>query len=175
MTKEDKKAFDKDIPNDLNVLALCGEQNTGKSTSLQKLITLLKDEKELYCRFKKRRDELYKNGIAFSHRNGSEDVVGDFVIAFEYKGKKIGIITAGDSDHALISGLHQIIHLKCDLYVCASHPSGSSFQYLKRKTKNGNCAFYNKEKNTPKDTSYDAAALIIANALKYEIRKILGV
>ncbi len=59
-------------------------------------------------------------------------IENDHVIVLEVFGKKVGIITAGDSDKELKAAF-QKIPFECDLYLCPSRTRGSSCKFLKNR------------------------------------------
>lgn len=49
---------------------------------------------------------------------------------FEYDGKKIAVITAGDNDQ-ILNNYFSKIDFDCNIYICASRTKGCSCNYIK--------------------------------------------
>lgn len=103
-------------------LILNGNSNTGKTTTLYKLIELF-PEKTVHEIYKRR---LYKN---------VKRTVPEMSALIEYKGKNIWVITLGDDLGCVTKEIKKFIKKgyriqDCDLFICASRNSGNLVKFI---------------------------------------------
>jgi len=97
------------------ILALQGDKDSGKSTTIGRLYGML--VKSNYSVIMNRRT--YKGKP--SH---------DFVVILERNGIKIGITTYGDTPYLILKKLNILIDADCLIIVCACHEAGETVQVL---------------------------------------------
>lgn len=102
----------------MKIIALVGEGNTGKSTTLRELIRILERE-----------DWNVQDRHRFPHRDGSAP---DETVLFERGGLRIGITTYGDTRDLLEHALARIG--TCDVFVCATRTKGETCEFVKEKS-----------------------------------------
>ncbi|EHR4996375.1 hypothetical protein ACOIXD_004507 [Vibrio parahaemolyticus] len=54
----------------------------------------------------------------------------DFSVVFELKGKRIGVITAGDDEASMVEGFELIDKHNCEIVFCASRTKGQTTDFL---------------------------------------------
>lgn len=89
---------------DMQVIALYGSANCGKSKVLKNVITYFKPEAII--------------------------PEGDFYTLFEINNQKIGIATGGDDKSTVESNLNYFIQQKCDFGITASRTKGGSAEII---------------------------------------------
>ncbi|MBQ3431745.1 MAG: hypothetical protein IJG23_03070 [Clostridia bacterium] len=104
----------------VEAIVLWGKANRGKTQTLNLVANLL--EYDFNSNSKK--------SFLFPH-----SISDDKSIAIDVNGKKVGIITAGDSVKELTQGLNSLPN-DCDLYICSSHTKGKTCNYLKNRFNN---------------------------------------
>ena len=107
--------------NNKKVFVLQGIGNIGKTTTIVKIIELFLNE----CEECSIIDRDFNN-----KRHNGEPV--DRWIALNFKGKKIGITTFGDTKGLIKKHLDAIDRVagECDIYVCAARSSGETCDYI---------------------------------------------
>lgn len=94
-----------------NIIVLWGNANCGKSTTIKLVADLLEGNSS--------------NTIDYS--NGGNDIVKTFMI----NRKKVGLISAGDSQKEIENAIVRI-GTKCDCYVLASRSKGHTVNYIRK-------------------------------------------
>lgn len=97
----------------MNIIALVGVSNCGKSRTLRLVYDSLEKNK---TKTEKKFDKRWAN-----ERRG----------VFKYNGKIVGITTRGDTEEILEEDFKWMG--ECDIYVCACHPKGKTIKYIKNK------------------------------------------
>ena len=111
----------------MKILALLGEANSGKTTTLKKLIETIHQQGGNIIEFKQGR----KRTKWSSHHtlnyllNATKD---DVTVVFNYNNKIVVVTTCGDAEE-LIAPKYKM-RSDCDCFVCAAHLDGSSFKYI---------------------------------------------
>ena len=92
----------------MKIIALWGKANSGKTATIKFL-----------------RDILLKRGAK------EEENVGDydFISVFRFQGKKVGVISGGDTKEILTGNLGKLPN-DCDVVICPSRTKGETVQYL---------------------------------------------
>ena len=110
------------------IIAVSGKYNTGKTTALDML-----------------KDQLTKKGlvdILYEPRSGK-----DFVTVLEYQkridgDKRVGIISAGDSESEIEYGFKEIAKYDCDVIVCATRCYGDTTKTVQSKADKSKAKLY---------------------------------
>lgn len=110
------------------VIALWGKGGTGKTTTLNILIDRMKSISRLV--------DIGKISVAPK----------DNWAIFEYKGKMVGIVTAGDDGNVLKEGFKELDQKceLCDVYVCATRTKRSSCKYIESEFPDSNIMWQRK-------------------------------
>jgi hypothetical protein len=98
------------------IIALKGRPNTGKSTTLGILYTMMKQGDYHLFQDKKRRNSK------------------DFYVIFEKAGKRIGLTSYGDTRDAINNLLSYFIQQGCSILLCACHTKGYTLQAVENFT-----------------------------------------
>ena len=116
----------------MKIISLVGMPNTGKSTTLKKLIVELsgKNGEKLEDVSQAHKCKTFispqKKDLLFDLEKSD----GDFFAKIKYKTLYIGIATAGDTAWDIE---HKLEYLKdCDIFICASRESGESYGYIEK-------------------------------------------
>lgn len=128
------------LKTDLNIIALSGKSNTGKTHCLQKLIFEFPNNSKFIDKSHKF-DDLFKNGIPLV--NNKNNLI-DLIVVVEINNTKIGIITYGDDEAALTDSFYQLKDYECGLYVCACRTQGGTIKLLNELTENGKLIIHNR-------------------------------
>lgn len=151
----------------MKIIGLIGKSNSGKTSSLKNLILNLLDLNEinvLYSSrmFSKDAEQLKKN-ISDNWKTETGHI-RDITVLLEYKGKKIGVTTYGDSIKDIFSALKTIIKRfgGCDIFVCGRHANNS----LEKEFKDYANEFYTIPKErASSDEKYNDENILTAEAL----------
>ncbi len=121
---------------DMKAIVLHGKTNSGKSSSLKYcFIEMLKD-KDFRLLWKSKRqyadNKAIIKDIEDNWQNDAGTYVRDISGVFEYKGKKIFIVTIGDSIEDIKKQLKNRIEAegKIDLFLCSRHDCNDLMQEL---------------------------------------------
>lgn len=114
----------------MKIIGLIGKSNSGKTSSLKHLILNMLDLDEIKILYSSR---LFSNNPKRLKENILDNWqtetghIKDITVLLEYKGKKIGITTYGDSLNDILSALNTIIKRfdGCDIFVCSRHENNS--------------------------------------------------
>ena len=98
----------------LKIITLFGKGNTGKTTTINKVIESLS-----------------------SYRRELKEYSTDKLAVIDIEGFIIGITTRGDSDEVLETDFDWLTSHNCDLYLCASRSKGKTLSLLNNYTSNG--------------------------------------
>jgi hypothetical protein len=131
------------------ILALQGNKDSGKSTTIGLLYRMLVNNNCIVI--KKRR----KYDGEDSH---------DFVVILELNGVKIGITTYGDAPSLILNRIEILIKAKCVIIICACHSSGGTVEILQ------NIRGYSTQP-IPKTNNNDADARTLFNRIQQLIKK----
>lgn len=107
---------------DKRIIALQGKGNTGKTTTLLQLISVIE------CKG-------YKIYVKKPHRT-------EKVVVADINGITVGITTRGDNKECLKTDF--AVLGKCDLYVCACRSSGETVDFLNGEAGNGTVTYHGK-------------------------------
>ena len=105
------------------IIALCGDQNTGKTETLKRLIALI--EKKYGCSA----TGVHKNHHGCKRKSSLRK---ERVVTFKIGSTKIGITTRGDTV-GLLEDDFQDMGEDCGVYVCACHPGKSFDSFFSKK------------------------------------------
>lgn len=114
----------------MEIIGLIGKSNSGKTSSLKYLILNLLDLDEIKILYSSRlfseSPKQLKENILDNWKTETGHIK-DITVLLEYKGKKIGITTYGDSLNDILSALNTIIKRfdGCDIFVCGRHANNS--------------------------------------------------
>ncbi len=97
------------------LIVLWGRGSIGKTSTLRKLINTLLDA-----------------GAVQLSGSPSDEGKGDCWAVLEYKGRRIAVITAGDSANDL-EWYFKKVTVVCDVYICASRSRGGTCKYLEER------------------------------------------
>lgn len=133
-----KAVNNKAVKNDLKIIALIGECNTGKSLTIRNVIMQLINKSANISTPSKYRKMSVANIIADIIRTErtKKGEVSEMTAIFELNGKKILVTTYGDE----WKGLEDKFKHNVDLFVCAAHRKfikDNNGNNLKNATKNG--------------------------------------
>lgn len=114
----------------MKIIGLIGKSNSGKTSSLKYLILNLLDLDEIKILYSSRLFSESPKQLKENILNNWKTETGhikDITVLLEYKGKKIGITTYGDSLNDILSALNTIIKRfdGCDIFVCSRHENNS--------------------------------------------------
>ncbi len=117
----------------MKVIALIGPPNAGKTTTLKKLIEKLYNEKAEIMKY--RIGNSIKNwDVSCSIKKLLWGSNNDVTVLIKCGGKIIIITTCGDIE-GQIATKFKVLGSKCDCFVCAARPSGSSYNYVQKLAK----------------------------------------
>ena len=121
--RECPKTCSQVFPSNRNIITVSEKDNKGKTAMLCILIDMMKTTSCFHH-------------IADRKRNSNAK---DKTCIFQLKGtdKKVGITTTGDMCYCLAEEFAWMQEYNCDLYICASHLSGGTLDWLMARTKNG--------------------------------------
>lgn len=97
----------------MKIIALTGISNSGKTLTLRMVYDFLQKNKTNTIKPFDRKWGIERRGV------------------FKYNGKTVGITTRGDTEDILNEDFTWMG--KCDIYVCACHPSGKTIKFVKNK------------------------------------------
>lgn len=141
----------------MKIIALEGKSNTGKSTTLGRLAKELCDKGAKFVSGK----DIDEEGVLRNAEDerarylaGNEVKAKDFAAVFEYSGKKIGVVTQGDTRKCMDYWFDDFILVQdCDVIVCACRTKGETIEKLEEI--GGDCIFVSKSWVDTKDGKYD--------------------
>jgi GTPase SAR1 family protein len=111
----------------MKIIALLGEPNSGKTTTLKKLIEKIYQQGGIIIEFKKgRKHKKWSPQCTLNYLLGATKE--DVTVVFDYMGNTIVVTTCGDSEE-LIAPKYKL-RSDCSCFVCAAHLDGSSFKYV---------------------------------------------
>jgi len=89
------------------IYALKGRHNSGKTTTLKLLETMLVSKYLLTT-------QVYRTGT------------GDITVVMNINGQRVGIASGGDSEAIVLTNLKTLISYKCDIIFCATRSRGKT-------------------------------------------------
>ena len=120
----------------MKFIVLVGKDNTGKTTTLKKVID------ELIAKGAKIVNDPAFNKFGSCVTSASQLPVSaqnEITILLEYKNKRIGITTYGDTEDVLNTKIDLFIRVGCTHIICGSHPDGSNvYTYLENTARKNN-------------------------------------
>lgn len=156
----------------MDIIAISGISNTGKTHCLQKLIyEMSKDSKnKISCiNHAKAYQQLITNGAPVINRNMNKI---DFSVVVERNGKRAGITTYGDNKYVLLNVFEKMNIYNCDLIVCACHTKGETIDFLKNLPDKSSIVIHNRW--AVSDSRYwEKTMQYQVNEIKNEIEKLL--
>lgn len=118
----------------MKIIALQGKSNMGKSTALGRLVMDLCDRGAKLLEVKKDFEENVSDKVEEERKRcfGGENVeVKDFAAILDYRGKKIGVVTQGDTRKCMDYWFDDFILVQgCDVVVCACRTKGETIEKL---------------------------------------------
>ena len=130
----------------MNIFALQGPSNTGKSTTLIELLELL--------------EQKYPNATVTDLAGGTKDVN---VIVHPVNGLRIGIESQGDPHSRLQHSLLHFQDVACDIVFCACRTSGMTVAWIKSMSPSATIQFIHQPRSKP--TQHESANTSMANHL----------
>lgn len=131
------------------IIALRGKSQTGKTTTLKKLIEIIKEKGHGVTTL-----EQYKN---------------DIVIVVEINGKNVGITTRGDFKSYLATDFAEFEKWSCELFVCACRSKGETVDFLEKQSKGGTLIYHGEWYIEPKDRTDLASDIDKANTYQAQM------
>ena len=133
---------DEIFPNDMHIISVFGASNKGKTKMLTMVIKAFEQEGSGFkC-------------VAYKPKRYQKALDKTYIFEERKSGLKVGITTTGDACYYIAEEMAYMKEQNCDLYVCASHKKGSTFEWLLKRTAKGELLRY--PKNTLEKTSTEA-------------------
>ena len=105
----------------MDVIAVCGRNNSGKSTTLRLLLSNVLQFKDL-TKFKFFKDQRTNSwNVDAGAIAKKQNKLKDFTCVFEYNRKKIGLTSFGDSKFLLTRAMDIFVSYECDIAIVACH------------------------------------------------------
>lgn len=111
----------------MRVIALQGKSNTGKTTTLKRMILTIIQNNIFDTTLIDNLAKIIKKCLLST---------GDVKCMFTYKNIKIGVTTRGDARRFLEYDFNEFFK-GCDIVVCAVHTSGETIEYIREKGNDG--------------------------------------